>query len=65
MGVLKQMFGGMSTPKQEEVAPAPQTVTSSDTAVDNEATKKKKRSGFSSTQGSMLDSGGEGRTTLG
>lgn len=65
MGVFKKMLGGMSAPVQEQVAPAPQAVTT-DTNVDTDmTTKKKKKSGFSSTQSSMLDAGGEGRTTLG
>lgn len=68
MGVFKKVFGGMSTPQQVDVAPAPQAVQSSDTAPDTaDATKKKKRSGFSSTQSSsMLDSQTtENRQTLG
>lgn len=63
MGIFK-----MRTPKTEEVAPTPQAVQSSDTSMDIESnTKKKKRAGFSSTQGSsLLDTAGEGgRTTLG
>lgn len=68
MGVFKKVFGGMSTPKQVEVAPAPQVVEAGATSPDAAGvTKKKKRSGFSSTQSSsMLDSQTtENRQTLG
>ena len=49
---MGKLFGGVSKPKVQEVAPAVQAVTSGDTEVDtmNSETKKKKRTGFSSTQ---------------
>lgn len=71
MGVFKKVFGGgmsVASAPQVEVAPAPQAVTSSETAPDTaDTTKKKKRSGFSSTQSSsMLDSQTtDARQTLG
>ena len=53
---MGKLFGGMSKPKVQEVAPAVQAVNTEDTSADteNSETKKKKRTGFDSTQADTL-----------